>query len=131
MVDMVFQGLQSSSSWGDPLDRNFDLIKADIERGWMSLETARKVYGAVGEMGDHGECRIDKEASDEARQGLREKRKARAVSGKKFWQKERSKVLAKKFTHVDITNMYKDTLQYEKWHKEFYGFWQLGEDYQI
>ena len=129
--DMVFQGLQASSAWGDPVDRNLDLIKADIERGWMSLETVRKVYGAVAEVGAHGECHVDKKASETARQEIRDMRETRAVSAKEFWQQERAKVLAKKFSHVDIANMYKDTLRYEKWHREFYGFWQLSEDYEI
>ena len=129
--DLVFQGLQASSAWGEPLDRDFDLIRADIERGWMSPETARTVYGAVAKVAAGGECRIDTEASDKAREEIRKKRKSRAVSAKEFWKRERSKVMAKQFSHMDISNMYKDTLQYPKWHKEFYGFWQLSEDYKI
>lgn len=129
--DMVFQGLQASSAWGEPLDRDLDLVKADIERGWMSPETARKVYGAVAKVDAHGVCQVDQDASENARQEIRNKRKARAVPAKEFWQKERSNVLAKQFSLVDVANMYKDTLQYEKWHREFYGFWQLSEDYKI
>ncbi|MCK9284154.1 MAG: hydantoinase B/oxoprolinase family protein [Rhodocyclaceae bacterium] len=129
--DLVFQGLQASSAWGEPLDREFDLIKSDIERGWMTPETARKVYGAVVEVAANGACKVDADASAKARLELRNRRKTRAVPAKEFWARERAKVVAKDFSHVDVANMYQDTLRYEKWHREFYEFWQLSEDYKI
>ncbi len=129
--DLVYQGLQASSAWGEPLDRDLDLIKQDVERSWMSPETARKVYGAVVKLSANGDCQVDIEASAKARQEIRNKRKARALPAKEFWLRERSKVLARQFTHPDVTEMYRDTLQYPKWHSEFYGFWQLGEDFKI
>ena len=122
---MVSSG-HANAGWGDPLERELELVERDVHYGWITPNVAEIVYGAVTD--NEGTAKLDE--SKELRQQMRYRRKERAVSAGEWWEKERERVLRKDFTE-DVHNMYADILKYGKFHREFMDMWQLPEDYSL
>lgn len=116
----------SKGGWGDALERKYELIENDIELDWITRETSKTVYGVI--VNDEG--KVDKDASDQLRKEMFEKRLERSMDAKDWWKQERDKVLEKGW-HEDVKNMYADCLKYNKFKNEFFGMWQLPDDYRI
>jgi N-methylhydantoinase B len=49
--------------YGDPLEREPELVLHDVREGWVSRDRARDVYGVVVEPTGDGELRVDEEAT--------------------------------------------------------------------
>jgi N-methylhydantoinase B len=47
--DMVIVNVSNGGGWGDPLDRNPQLVADEVRRGLLSLDEARNVFGVVPE----------------------------------------------------------------------------------
>ena len=108
------------------MERSYELIDEDLKYGWITPDCAQTVYGAV----TNGNGKIDASASDALRDQMRNRRKERSVDAKEWWKQERQVVLGKKW-HEDIYNMFADNCNYEKFRNQFYGMWQLPEDYAL
>ena len=119
----------SQGGWGDPLDRDLNLVEKDLDQGWVSPEAYKKVYGVVAQRSD-GSWTVDREATARAQQELRQKRKERAYSVKEWWSKERQRVLRQDFSRQG-KSLYGDILGYEKFRRQFLSTWQLPEDYAV
>jgi N-methylhydantoinase B/oxoprolinase/acetone carboxylase alpha subunit len=59
----------SGGGYGDPLEREPDLVRQDFENGLISRESARNIYGAVI---DEADGKVDLAATRELRKTLRE-----------------------------------------------------------
>lgn len=68
--DTVVCEISNGGGWGDPLNRDPELVLADVRRGLLTSEQARTVYGVV----DGGDAAIA-----EARNAMRAQRLARAA----------------------------------------------------
>jgi N-methylhydantoinase B len=53
----------SGGGYGEPLERDPELVRADVAEGWITAQRARAVYGVV--LDEHG--RVDDEATRAAR----------------------------------------------------------------
>jgi len=63
--------------WGDPLEREPELVQRDVSEGKVSLEAAREEYGVALVPGVlEGEFEIDRAGTESFRAALRAKRKA-------------------------------------------------------
>jgi N-methylhydantoinase B/acetone carboxylase alpha subunit len=116
----------SMCGWGDVLERRYDLIQEDVKYNWITPETARLVYGAVTD----GDGQIDIKESDKLREEMRERRRQRSVDAKDWWKQERKAVMDKSWPE-DVYNMFADSCKYGKFRNQFYGMWQLPEDYTL
>ena len=61
---------QGGGGYGDPLEREIDLVVADVAEGLVSVDAAREVYGVVIETGP-GYPRPDSGATETRRAGIR------------------------------------------------------------
>ena len=67
--DVLFMRVASGGGYGDPLEREPELVRQDFKNGLISRAAARDIYGAViDEAGD----KIDLVATQELRKALRE-----------------------------------------------------------
>ena len=57
--------------YGDPILRDPELVRKDIENGWVSVEYARKLYGVVM---DPDSLTVDKEETKRTRRAIRKQR---------------------------------------------------------
>jgi len=62
--------------WGDPLDRDPELVRADVSEGLVSRLAAREHYGVVFDGEARGELGIDHAATAKLRDWMRSQRKA-------------------------------------------------------
>jgi len=67
--DVLHFNTWGGGGWGDPYDRDPELVRADVERGLVTAEGAKR-YGVV--VAPDGS--VDQQATDKLRAGLREKR---------------------------------------------------------
>jgi N-methylhydantoinase B len=66
------RGVESGGGgYGDPLERDPEVVREDVVEGWVSVEAARDVYGVVL---SGGERSVDAEATSERRLGIRRDR---------------------------------------------------------
>jgi acetone carboxylase alpha subunit len=128
--DLVCHAHHAGSAWGDPIDRKLELLVADVERGWISPEVARSVYGAVLETAE-GHWVADAQASERAREQMRRERAERARPAREVYLQERDRVLARDFEIEDIHEMLRDSAKYESWREHFYGFWALPAVFEL
>jgi N-methylhydantoinase B len=58
--------------YGSPLDRDPEMVRADVLEGWVSIEKARQIYGVVlNGRADDESIAIDREATVKWRAALR------------------------------------------------------------
>lgn len=70
-VETVCNG---GGGYGDPTEREPELVRADVAAGFVSAERARDVYAVVVTVGEHGDVEVDVERT----QALRRERPAEA-----------------------------------------------------
>jgi len=119
----------TNGGWGDPLDRDLNLVEKDLNQGWVTPEANRKVYGAVAERVG-GQWKVNREATAKVQQEMRQKRKKRAVSFKEWWAQQRQQAMNIDFSEP-VRSLYSDILKYEKFRHQFTSTWQLPEDYSL
>jgi len=66
--DVVTMDAAGGGGYGNPLERNLELIENDVIDGYVSIETARKDYGAVI---NPNTMKVDVDASEELRASLK------------------------------------------------------------
>ena len=66
--DEVIMDAAGGGGFGDPLERDFELVEKDVVDGYVSLEGARKDYGVVI---DPETMEVDKESSERLRESLK------------------------------------------------------------
>jgi len=124
--DIFCQAGSAQGGWGDPLERDFDLLEQDIRYGWLTADVVRDVYGAV--IDKNGKVNVAE--SHKLRNAMRNRRKERSVPAKDWLARERGKVLKKEFGE-EVRGMYADCLKYDKFKHQFTDMWQLPEDYRL
>jgi N-methylhydantoinase B len=67
--DVLYMRVASGGGYGDPLERDPELVRQDFKNGLISRESARSIYGAVI---DETGGKVDFAATQELRKALRE-----------------------------------------------------------
>jgi N-methylhydantoinase B len=69
--DMVRLVTPGGGGWGDPLERDIEAVRLDVERKLVSMESARRDYGVIM---DPDSLEVDKSATETLRRRLAEER---------------------------------------------------------
>ena len=129
----VFQFFYNSGGgYGDALERDPALVKADLDKEILSSEMAKRVFGVATEFDTaNDEYVVEPDATAARREEIREARRARAVSVGEWYDKTRQKVLLKEFDPL-VVGMYRDSMTMSShWREEFLDFWQLDADFSF
>ncbi|MFA4835196.1 MAG: hydantoinase B/oxoprolinase family protein [Dehalococcoidia bacterium] len=120
------------SGFGDPIERDPELVKADLDNERSLPGTARSVYAVEAKYDQkRREWLIDYEATSKLRQKVKEKRKEGGIPFKEFWKEERQRVLKKDMIEP-ITTMLKESMELSpKYAQEFREFWVLPSDFKF
>ncbi len=121
--DIFAIGAGAQLGWGDVLERDPVLVEQDVERGWVTPDVARELYGVVLQ---HG--KVNQPATSQLRQTMKAQRKAESVDAREWWKDER-RLLKEGRMHADVNNMYADLLKYPGFAAGFRAFWQLDTDF--
>ena len=74
--DIALSLTAGGGGYGDPLDRDPESVRRDVIEGYVSMESAAKIYGVVLKKKD---LSIDKEATRKQRKALKERRRTFAA----------------------------------------------------
>jgi len=124
--DLMVTSGHANCGWGDPLERQYDLVERDVHFGWITPDVAMTIYGTVTD----DNRKVNASESNKLRQQMRNKRKERSVSARDWWEIERAQLVRQEL-QTDVYNMYADSLKYEKFRREFMDMWQLPQGYSL
>ena len=129
--DLVIHPVSGAQALGDPIERDPELVKTDLDSGWTREWVASGVYGVVASYDKKAkEWRIDSAATEGRRQEIRAARKKRGVPFREWWQQERPKVLAKENMSQAVLDMWRTSMELSPdYGQEMRAFWQLPQDF--
>lgn len=130
--DVVLSNMSGSPGFGDPLERDVESVRRDVEAGVYTQDAAKRIYGVV--------CRyeepkkgwsVDLKATEKERERIRGLRKERGVEFSKFYDRERRKIMEKDLIEP-VKDMLRDSMELSpSWAAEFKEFWKLPEDFRL
>jgi N-methylhydantoinase B/oxoprolinase/acetone carboxylase alpha subunit len=131
--DIVIHPISGAQAIGDPLDRDPDLVKADLDSRWTRDWIARDVHGVVATCdGKAREWTVDAQATAKRRAELRAARVQRGVPFREWWRDERRKVLAKEGMDPAVHTMWRTSMELSPaYAAELRAFWKLPDDFEF
>lgn len=129
--DIVIDAHGGPGGFGDPLERELDAIRQDLENGLTTPEIAARMYGVVARYDDASQSwQIDEEASSQRRRSRRAERLRRAVPAQEWWRTRRRQLAARQLSAL-IAEMYASSMRVSApFAEEFRTFWALPADWQ-
>lgn len=134
-VEMKNNDLWGNSSggaggWGDPIERRPELVVADLEQDAIAPEFARTLYGVVATQGEKGAWVLDVAATAKRRAEIMAERREKALPAAEWWRAERSRVTGQDFIEP-VRDMYRSSMSFAKYDREYRGFWHLDNAFQF
>jgi hypothetical protein len=116
---------------GDPIERDPQMVREDLDTGLTRSWVAEGINGVVASESDDG-WTVDQDATEARRQQIRDARKARGVPFKEWWSQEREKIQAREGMHEAVINMWKSSMSLSpEYAAQLRGFWNLPEDFEF
>jgi acetone carboxylase alpha subunit len=125
--DIIHQTTGGGGGWGDPIERDPEVVVQELNEGLTLERTLKNVYGVVATRVFDDEWALDVSATEKLRADIRKQRLARAVPTKHFVEKERDDILAGCFAPI-VKEMFNDCFNNSaRFFKEYKEFWNLPE----
>ena len=127
--DLFIDAAGSSGGWGDPLDREPQLVVDDLNQGVSTeYEFLSDMHGVVARQNGQGAWELDEEATIKKRMELRQQRLSQSQTVEEWWKIERQMIQKTDFNE-EVKEMYQQSLSFDKFRDEFCSFWQVNNDY--
>ncbi len=129
--DIIVHPVSGSQALGDPIERDLESVRQDLDDGRTRDWVASGVHGVVARYRE-GDRRwdVDEGATRARRQEIREQRKQRGVPFREWWAQERQKVLARENMAEAVRTMWRTSMELSPDHaREIRGFWKLPDDF--
>jgi hypothetical protein len=129
--DLVIHPISGAQSLGDPLDRDPEGVRSDLENEWTRERVARDIYGVVAESEPQSKhWTVSDDATQERRRKMRETRKERGIPFKQWWAEERQKIEARENMAEAVLDMWRTSMKYSpRYAEELRAFWNLPEGF--
>jgi N-methylhydantoinase B/oxoprolinase/acetone carboxylase alpha subunit len=126
--DLYLSVQNGGKGLGDPLEREPELVAADVRGGFLSARFARTTYGVILSEKD-GQVAADLEATAAERRAMREARRTNAKPVAEWRREQRERVLAKDVVEP-VRRMYRSAMELsEAFAAEFRAFHELPDDF--
>ncbi len=131
--DIVIHPISGAQALGDPIERDPELVREDLEKGWTRPWVAESVHGVVTTHDEKtGEWTVDTAATEKKRREVREARKQRGVPFRDWWTQERARIVAKEQMASAVLEMWRTSTELSpEYGAEVRAFWQLPEDFSF
>jgi acetone carboxylase alpha subunit len=131
--DLVIHPISGAQALGDPIERDPELVRADLDNGWTREWVAEGVHGVVARRdGASGTWAVDDAATARRRAEIREARTRRGVPFREWWRAERRKILAKEGMADAVAGMWRTSMALSPdYARELRAFWKLPEDFDF
>jgi acetone carboxylase, alpha subunit len=129
--DLVIHPISGAQAIGDPIERDPQMVKADLDNAWTREWVARNVHGVVATQDPTSkEWTVDETATARRRDEVRTERKRRGVPFREWWQAERQKILAGEQMAEAVRTMWRTSMRLSPdYAEELRAFWKLPEDF--
>jgi hypothetical protein len=130
--DLVHWRESGAPGYGDPLERELDLVKKDLKDKIFTKDIVYNVYGVVAAYDEaKREWSIDYEQTKKRKDQLRKEREDKSMTFEEFYQKEKKRIVDGNLIEP-VKRMYNESIQLSRrWGKEFLEFWNLPEDFRF
>jgi len=129
--DLFEHFYNGSGGYGDPIERDPELVRRDLENGYVTLRAARHICHADAHTDDGRTFTVDATKTEQLRSAERSQRLAEGKPVKEWFVQERNRILNHEFV-PEVLEMYRDSMQLSpSWREEFATFWQLPADVSI
>ncbi len=128
--DILIAALGSPGGFGDPLERDLDALRTDLDDGLADEQIAETIHGARVDFDPSTrEWSVDAEGSEARRAARRRERLEKAVPVEEWWRRTRARLLERDLDDK-LTEMYANSMQMsEPFAAEFKTFWALPDDW--
>jgi acetone carboxylase alpha subunit len=129
--DIIMHPVSGAQAIGDPIERDPEAVRTELESGWTREWVASHVYGVVARQdAKTHEWTVDTAATEAKRQGIRDSRKKRGVPFREWWARERQKVIGKENMADAVLDMWRTSFSLSPdYGREISEFWQLPQDF--
>jgi N-methylhydantoinase B/oxoprolinase/acetone carboxylase alpha subunit len=129
--DLVIHPISGAQALGDPIERDPEDVRSDLDKGWTREWVAAGVHGDVAKQdGKTKEWTVDEQATAKRRAGIREARKQRSVPFREWWQQERQRIMARENMATAVQDMWRSSMELSPdYGAELRAFWQLPDDF--
>ena len=129
--DVVIHPVSGAQALGDPIERDPEAVRVDLDKGWTRDWVALNVHSVVATYDDNTKTwTVDSDATARRRAGVREQRKQRAVPFQEWWRQERKRIMAKENMATAVTDMWRSSMELTPaYGEEIRAFWQLPDDF--
>jgi N-methylhydantoinase B/oxoprolinase/acetone carboxylase alpha subunit len=129
--DLVVHPISGAQAIGDPIERDPELVRLDLESGFTRDWVAEGVHGVVARRNvGSDEWSVDQAATESKRKEIREARKQRGVPFRDWWQQEREKIQAGDNMSEAVLQMWRTSMELSPGYgQELREFWKLPEDF--
>jgi N-methylhydantoinase B/oxoprolinase/acetone carboxylase alpha subunit len=129
--DVMIHPISGAQAMGDPIERDPQQVKQDLDSNWTRPWVAEGVYGVVAKLDEtSGEWTVDAKATEKKRDQIRKARKKRGVPFRDWWRRERKKVQARENMDEAVIEMWRTSMELSPdYARELREFWKLPEDF--
>jgi acetone carboxylase alpha subunit len=131
--DLYLNVIRGGPGYGDPIERDPEAVRRDVESGEVLERFAASLYGVVLRAADDDPERrvVDIEATGERRRAIRKTRLERATPTKDWVGSQRERIERQAFGEA-VKRMYAETMQNSPAFGDRYrSFWGLPADFEI
>jgi len=126
--DLIHYILFGGPGCGDPIEREPERVKEDLDGRIYTKDIAEKVFGVVAHEKD-GKFVVNLKETEERRKNIREERRKKSISFEEFKKIEFEKL---KSLPEHVKEMFRESFELSpRFKKEFLEFYGLKEDFEI
>ncbi|MDW9709217.1 5-oxoprolinase [Sinorhizobium meliloti] len=129
--DIFSHAYNGGGGFGDVLERDPIKTAWDVENGFLTRETAEKVFGIILKEDAEGYPQADIDATVARRAELRKKRLKQAIPVSEWIAREQRRVEASDFA-PEVAKMYRSAMKLSpRFSRDFKEFWGLASDFAL
>jgi hypothetical protein len=129
----VFQFFYNSSGgYGDPIERDTELVRQDLDNEVLSLELALNAHHVQAGYDEQSDSYvIDVGRTEELRRLERDERRRKAVPTPQWIASQRERIERKELAPLVLRMLRESFEMSDRWRRDYIEFWGLADDFSF